>query len=155
MDNTENKKAKQEYWITLCEYVKKEILQYDDDMKIPKFIILRLRGLEKGQFMANKRGRRQANYDYKTILITFKLCKEMILQGFKSNQTKFVDEKHKFNYAMVIIENEINDVVLRLKRARDSENKTIKIKLNNQSNNSAKYKSMRKKKSNKELEKLW
>lgn len=155
MDNTENKKAKQKDWIILCEYVKKEILQYDEDMKIPKFIILRLRGLEKGQFMANKKGRKQASYDYKTILITFKICKAMILQGFKSNQTKFADEKHRFNYAMVIIENEINDVVLRLKRAKESENKTIKIKLNNQNSNSAKYKSMGKKKSNKELEKLW
>ena len=155
MDNIENKKTKQKDWIALCEYVKKEILQYDDDMKLPKFIILRLRGLEKGQFIANKKGKKQASYDYKTILTTFKICKTMILQGFKSNQTKFVDEKHKFNYAMVIIENEINDVVLRLKRAKESENKTIKIKLNNQTNNSAKYKSMGKKKPNKELEELW
>lgn len=30
-------------WIELCEYVKKEILKYDDNMKFPTYLALKLR----------------------------------------------------------------------------------------------------------------
>ena len=47
------KEPKNKEWIDLCEYVKKEILQYDDNMKLPKHLILKLQGLKKGLHIAN------------------------------------------------------------------------------------------------------
>ena len=38
-------------WNELCEYVKRDILGYDKDIKFPKFLILRLKGLKEGKFI--------------------------------------------------------------------------------------------------------
>jgi len=141
-------------WNDLCEYVKKEILEYPNDMKFPKYLALRLRGLESGQFIANKKQTPQANYDYKTILITFKICKSKILQYFIGNQTKFKDERHKINTIMLFVENEINDVTIRLKNVKHSEDKIEKMKMENQTNEGSEYKS-KTTQVNKDLDELW
>lgn len=141
-------------WIELCEYVKKEILEYPDDMKFPKYLALRLRGLTSGQFIANKKQTPQASYDYKTILITFKICKSKILQYFIGNQTKFKDERHKINTIMLFIENEINDVTIRLKNVKHSEDKIVNLELENQFNVGSEYKN-KNKKVNEKLNDLW
>lgn len=141
-------------WIELYEYIKKEIMEYPNDFKLPKFIILRLRGLAKGQFLANKKQTPMANYDYKTILYTFKACKLIILTGFKSNNTKFTDEKHKFNYAMVVIENNINDMVIRLNNAKLAKEKAEALNINNIYHDGAEYQT-RTKKENSTLKELW
>ena len=102
---------------TLYKYVKK-ILGYDDDMALSKFMVLRLKGLSEGKFHANKKIKSTANYDYKTIYLTFVYCK-MDIQ--KALQTKtFQNEQNKFNYIMAIVENNINDVVIKLKNAKKS-----------------------------------
>ena len=66
-------------WIELCEYVKREILEYDDNMKFPQYLALKLQGIKKGQHIANNNIKAQANYDDKTLLCTFKLCKQKIV----------------------------------------------------------------------------
>ena len=38
------KKKENEQWNELCEYVKKEILEYDDNMKFPQYLALKLQG---------------------------------------------------------------------------------------------------------------
>ena len=108
-------------WCLLYEYVKKEILQYDEDMKVPQFMVLRLRGLRSGKFMSNKTQKSYADYGFDVILLTFKACKMDILKYTKQNI--FKDEQHKFNYIMVIIENNINDIVLRLKNRVNQDHK--------------------------------
>jgi hypothetical protein len=141
-------------WNNLYEYVKKEIMEYPDDYKLPKYIVLRLRGLAKGQFLANNKQTPMANYEYKTILYTFKICKSSILVGFKSNNTKFKDEQHRFNYAMVIIENNINDMVIRLKNAKVAKEKTESLILDNIEHDGAEY-IPKTKKENDNLKDLW
>ena len=153
--NKSEKEIRQKEWLELCDYIHKEILQYDKKMKFPKFAVYRLKGLAEGNFMANKAIKPNGEYDFKTILYTFKICKSKIMQGFKANQTKFNNEQHKFNYAMVVIENEINDVVLRLKRAKKAEKKTIDIELENQLHESADYKRRTKDNKSKILNDLW
>jgi len=148
------KSKKNEDWISLCEYVKKEIMGYSDELKFPRFIALRLRGLGEGKFIANKKQEPLANYDYKTILYTFKICKYDILNGFKNNNTKFTNEEHKFNYAMVIIEKNINDMVIRLQNAKKAKEKAETINLDNIYHESAEY-SNKTKKTNYSLEDLW
>lgn len=146
------KEETQNDWIDLYEYVKKDIMEYPNDFKLPKYMVLRLRGLAKGQFIANKKHKPIANYEYKTILYTFKACKLKIIDTIKN--TVFNNEQHKFNYIMVVIENNINDMVIRLKNAKKSEEKTINIKLENHTHENAEYKT-KSKNINKDLEELW
>lgn len=141
-------------WEELYEYVREKIMGYDKTIKLPKHMVLRLKGLTKGQFFGNKKQQIHAEYDYKTILITFKFCRQSIMQAFEKNKTAFTDENHKFNYAMIIIDKEINNVVIRLKNAKKSEEKTINIELDNQVHEGAEYKT-KSKDTNKELEGLW
>lgn len=141
-------------WIALYEYVHDKVMNYDETIKLSKQMVLRLKGMTTGQFMANKKQKTNAQYDYKTILITFKMCLPAILQGFEGNKTSFKNEMHRFNYAMTIIDNNINDVVMRLEKAKKAEDKTKKIKLDNQTHEGAEYTS-KTKDINKELEGLW
>ena len=146
--------AQDQEWVELYEYVREKIMGYDKTIKLPKYMVLRLQGLTKGQFLGNNKQQVNAKYDYKTILITFKFCKQVILQAFEKNKTAFADENHKFNYAMIIIDKEINNVVIRLKNGKKSEEKTINIELENQVHEGADYKP-KSKNTNKELEGLW
>lgn len=124
-------------WDELYQYVKKEILRYDKNMNLPRTLVLRLKGLHEGKFCANKTTHPMANYDYKTILLTFKINKFNIMKSL-SNKNKFKDESHMINYLMLIIEKNINDTYLRIKKVNDSKEKGEKIDINIE--NGAKYK---------------
>lgn len=141
-------------WDKLYQYVKKEILEYDNSMKLPKFMVLRLRGLANGNFMANKYHKPNANYTYNEILLTFKACKMDIHRYTKTN--RFKDEQHKFNYIMVIIENNINDIVLRLKEAERHKKKVQSLDVKHIKRDSgAAYKKKTKEIKNDRLKDLW
>jgi len=141
LKNDQNLKSKiYKEWCELYEYVKKDILEYEPDLKLPNYVLLRLKGLSKGQFIANKKMTPMASYDFKTILYTFKLCKQDILIGFRTNNTKFTGEQHKFNYAMVIIESNINDMVISLKNAETAKSKAENIETDNIFHEGAEYK---------------
>lgn len=131
---------KDKEWKELCEYVKKEILKYDDSMKFPKYLALRLQGLKKGQLVANNEYEIQAQYDDYTILCAFKLCKQRILDYLHDNSTKIKNERHKINLIMKIVEPEINDVYLRLMNAKRMRENIQSESFDNQSNEGAEYK---------------
>jgi len=147
-------KGKQKDWLELCDYVHKEILEYEEDMKFPKKLALRLKGLSSGQFLANNTLKPQAN-EYKTILYTFKIYKTEILQAVQRKCSDFKSEEHKWNYVMAIVENKINDVVIMLKKNKKSMQKTENIDTSNHFNNSAEYKKKTIEKKNSTLNKLW
>lgn len=108
----------------LYQYVKKEIMGYNSDMALPKFMVMRLKGLSEGKFYANNKIKSKAHYDYQTIYLTFMFCKDKI---YKALQTKkFTSEQNKFNYIMAIIENNINDVVIRIQKLKQSKDKSQK-----------------------------
>jgi hypothetical protein len=115
------KMTKQEIkeWDDLYQYVRSEILQYPTDIALSKHMIMRLKGLREGKFYANKNHKSMGNYSYYTILLTFKFCKQKILSALTTK--KFTNEQNKINYIMVIIENNINDIALRLKAKEKSE----------------------------------
>jgi hypothetical protein len=116
-------------WMELYEYVRGEIMGYSKEISLNKYMVLRLKGLAEGRFTANTKLKPNANYSFKTILYTFKSCKLEILSAFKSNQTKFNGEQHKFNYCMVIVENNINDMVVRLHNASLAKEKAEVIQI--------------------------
>lgn len=134
-----NIKRKDEKWIELCEYVKKEILEYDDNMKFPQYLALKLQGIKRGEHIANKNHTANANYDDYTILCTFKLCKKKIVTYLHENEKKIKDENHKINLIMKMIEPEINDVYLRIQRAEKTKSKVEQQPFDNQSNENAEY----------------
>ena len=109
-------KEKQEF-DKLYQYVKK-LLGYDETMALPKFMVMRLKGLKDGKFIANNKTTTMANYDYNTILLTFMFCKDKIQQALQGK--KFTSEQNKFNYILAIVNNNINDVVIRMKNAKKS-----------------------------------
>ena len=123
MENKKLSNSKSEDWIKLCHYVKTEILGYDNRMKFPRYLALRLQGLSKGQFIANKNHYINANYDYRIIIETFKKSKFKISK-LTQNKT-FKNEFSRINYIMAIVENELNDVVL----AEKNKNPSLSINL--------------------------
>jgi len=142
-----------EDWDELYQYIKKDIFEYTNQA-LPKYMILRLKGLSEGKFMANNYVKSMAKYEYKHILYTFKINKVKIKDIV--NSSRFKNEQHKFNTIMIIIEKDINDVVNRLAQKVKSEEKIEKIDLKNITYEGAEYKNKTNdKKINDELKELW
>ena len=144
----EEKKFKELY-----EYVKKEIMGYDENQKLSKHMCLRLRGMKDGKFIANRTTPSMAHYSYDIILLTFKYIKHHGLDNLLISK-KFNSEEHKFNYIMVIISNNINTVYNKVKKIREEQNRSDNIKVVELPNYKNKYESTPKK-ANKDLEKFW
>lgn len=137
----------------LCEYVKREIMGYDENQKLSKHMCLRLRGMKDGKFIANKTTPSMAHYSYDIILLTFKYIKHHGLDNILLTK-KFSSEEHKFNYIMVIVSNNINTVYNKVKKIREEQNRSDNIKVVELPNYKNKYES-NSKKVNKDLEKFW
>ncbi len=133
------KERKDKQWTELCEYVKKEILEYDDNMKFPRYLALKLQGIKRGEHIANNDHAADANYDDYTILCAFKLCRKKIVTYLHDNEKKIKDERHRINLIMKMIEPEINDVYLRIQRAEKTKSKVEQQSFDNQFNEGAGY----------------
>lgn len=138
-------------WSDLFEYVKVEVLKYTDK-KLPKYVVLRLQGLKDGKFIGNKKTKSQGEYDYKTILLTFKLCKKKIDDYI--GRTEFANEQHMMNGIFIIVESEINNVKDRLKNAKKSEEILSTKDLSHQATEQSTY-TRQDKKVNTKLKHLW
>lgn len=135
----------------LYQYIKKEIFEYDNTQKLPKYMILRLVGLHKGQFMANNNVKAEASYEYSHILYAFKINQMQIKKAIRTME--FKNEQHKFNTIMLIVERDLNNVVNRLKQAKKDKEKIENMPLENIIHEGAEYK---RKSTDKEiLEDLW
>lgn len=142
-----------EQWDKLYQYVKKDILGYDNKQSLPKDFIFRLKGLAKGQFIINNSHESYADYSYEIILFTFQSCKLTILNAL---QTKtFNNENAKFNYICKIVENNINDIYLRVKNIKKSEESVSNINTDVQLHKSTSYKRQTEDVKNKRLDDLW
>lgn len=115
-------------WNDLYYYIKYKILKYEDSKKLPNSLVLRLKGLAEGKFMANNNIKAHADYSFELILTTFKYCKLDILRAINSNVIK--DESHMINYMMLLVENNINTVYDKLKNRQLANEKTKNTELN-------------------------
>jgi hypothetical protein len=143
-------------WNNLYEYVRKNIMGYDENQSLSKPMVLRLKGLLTGKFMENKNTESSANYTYETILYTFKFCSQNIRVGLHGKS--FSDEMHRFNYILKIVEKNINDVYIRLKNAEKSKSKIENVDVKNLHHEGAEYAASEKntvQKSNPKLDELW
>lgn len=137
-------------WDKLYNYVKIEILKYNDK-KMPKQMILRLLGLKDGKFCVNKNTKAEATYDFKLILLTFKLMKGTIMNYI--DNTEFKNESHRVNGIMKIIESEINNVKDRIDAKNKSEEKLSEMDFSHQLHEQSNY--TKKSVQNEKLKKLW
>lgn len=128
-----------ENWDEMCEYVKKEILGYDDNMKFPKMLALKLRGMKKGQYIANNNIIKDANYSNQCLMLTFKMNK-MYLKSVLNNNKNIKDESHRINLMLKIIGDKLNDTYLRLKQIEQTANVVENIDTGIFSSDSAEYK---------------
>ena len=121
-------KEKQD-WDNLYQYVRKNIMGYDENQSLSSAMVLRLKGLLTNKFMENNNIKDGANYSYETILNTFKFCYLDIQKALRTNN--FKDESHKFNYVLKIVEKSINDVYMKMKnleRAKEeAKNTTVEV----------------------------
>jgi len=115
----------------LFEYVKK-LLGYDENMKIPKHLVSRLLGMQRGQFIANNHAKAGACYSFKVIHLTFMACASTIRNCLST--VNFNGEQHKINYVMSIIDKNINDMYLRTLSAKKTEEQIAKIDIQHTEN---------------------
>ena len=108
-------KQDKDNWNMLYEYVRKNVMGYDENQSLSKNMVLRLKGLLTNKFIANNNIADTANYSYQVVLNAFKFCIADIQKGLKSNS--FNDENHKFNYVLRIVESNLNTVYMRMKNA--------------------------------------
>lgn len=120
-------------WDDLYQYVKKEILGYEECQNLSPFQIRILKQLRNGEYVVRNKQMVNKGYPYKVILFTFKFKKRDILAAIQGKT--FNDEKHKFSYIMVIVNNSINDIYKRylrtLKDKKDTIDDNINISIDN------------------------
>lgn len=127
MGNTSKKrmtKEDKEAWDNLYEYVRTKVMRYDSNQALPSKMVLRLKGMLNGKFMANGSTKDMANYSYDVVLNTFKYSMPDIQRALGS--VSFKDESHKFNYVMKIVEGNLNDVYMRMKGAERAREEILK-----------------------------
>jgi len=142
-----------EQWDKLYQYVKKEILFYDDSQSIPSGLVLRLKGLTKGKYIENRNIKDNADYSYEIVLYTFQICRPSIMSAL-SNKV-FESESNKFNYICKIVENNINDVYLRVQKIQKSDENIENLDMSILSHNGGKYQKKTEELKNKRLNELW
>ena len=139
-----------EQWDELYSYVK-GLMGYDDKTSLSRTEVLKLKGLTRGQFIANNNQQELAEYSFYEILVTFKICKFDIIRGFRSNS--FKSNGHKFNYMIKIVEGSLSTVRERLRSKQRQEERIAFIEVNT-GEEIAEYKKKSKEVKNKRLKGL-
>lgn len=111
-------------WDDLCDYVRYKVMGYDQDVGLSRNMVLRLKGMSTGKFVANNSQKDTAHYSYLVILNTFKYSMPEIQRAI--NRVSFANEGHKFNYIMRIVDGNLNTVYLRMKRAEKAKEEVVK-----------------------------
>ena len=115
-------------WDDLYQYVKKEILGYEECQNLSPFQIRILKQLRNGEYIVRNKQMVNKGYSYKVILFTFNFKNRDILAAIQGKT--FNDEKHKFNYIMVIVNNSINDIYKRYLRTLKDKKDTVDDDIN-------------------------
>lgn len=103
----------------ICQRFKNDIMKYDENQSLPRYLILRIKGVAEGKHIANNLIEDKANYGFDVVLNAMKVSKPAIDYAIKT--VNFENEQHKINYIMKIIESNLNDVYKGMQRVRESE----------------------------------
>lgn len=123
----------------LYEYIRIDIMGYDKTIPLPKYFVMRLKGLSKGKFISSgDQSPLYTYYSFLEIMYTFKLNKGLIVNAFKTKS--FKDESHKINYMMLIVEKDINNIKTNLIRKQKQQEESKRLNIDNQASTQAEYK---------------
>lgn len=140
-------------WESLYNYVKSNIMGYDENQALSSTMVLRLKGLLTNKFIENNNIESTANYSYETILNTFKFCSPDLYKALRTNS--FKDEMHRFNYVLKIVEKNINTVYLRMKNVEKTKEEAKNTTIDTVNHTGAEYQRKTKEVNNKLLNNLW
>lgn len=110
-------------WFALDEYIRTNVMDYDENQGLNRNMVLRLKGLRYGQAIGNNNLHKYSNYTFGVILNTFKVCMPKIKRALATKN--FDGDMNKFNYVMAIVENNISDVYARMKNAEQVKERAI------------------------------
>lgn len=139
-------------WENLYYYVK-DLLGYDENQALSSTMVLRLKGLSTNKFMENNNIESTANYSYEVILNTFKFCSPTINKALRTNS--WANESHKFNYILKVVENNINNVYMRMKNVERAKEEAKNTTINTANHTGAEYQRKTKEVNNDLLNDLW
>lgn len=131
----------------------KRLLGYDENQMLPRSVVLRLKGMLNGKLMANNTTSDNAHYSFQVLLMTLKYSTPAIQRAF--NNVRFVDESHKVNYIMRIVENNINTVYMRMRNASAQKEKAVEIASSEIGTKDVEYKPKKKADKNDRFSNLW
>lgn len=120
----EEQKNHQDF-LELCAYIETEILGYEKNQKLQRNAVFRLRGLAKGQVIANNNCDQHGEYPYEVILLAFKANKIKILNSIKGKD--FSSEAQAIGYMAAIIRDRLNDMYTRYINAKKSKEKVQSV----------------------------
>lgn len=138
-------------WNNLYNYVKTNIMGYDNNQSLSTNMVLRLRGLANNKFIANNKVKSTASYSFDVILNTFKYCYPNIQKGLKGNS--FKDENHKFAYVLKIVEGSLNTVYIKMRNAEKAKEEARNMTINAPMHTGAEFRPKNKK--NDRFSDLW
>lgn len=127
-------------WDELYQYVRKNLMGYDDEQSLSTEMVLRLKGLRHNKHYENRKITDTANYSYEIILMTCKFCRMDIERGLRGKT--FRDEMNKLNYIAKIIENNLNTVYVRMQNAEKSKEKTMAVDVSTKMQEAAEVKTL-------------
>lgn len=134
----EEKKNHQDF-LELCSYIEKELLHYENNQRLQRGAVNKVRGLAKGQIFANNYQEKYGEYPYEVILLAFKIYKQAILNA--SNKINDIEsETGKVAYMATIIRDKLNDVYTRWINAKKSQEKVETINTDIMEYQGAEYK---------------
>ena len=102
------------------DYIRFEIMNYSKEQQLSPSMRNKIMSIRMGKLVVRGQTMKESHgYSYDIILRTLKFIKPLFIRGIVGKQ--FEDDNHKFNYAMVILMNNINDIYKRIEQKKKSE----------------------------------
>lgn len=146
-------REEKEKWDELYEYVRSNVMGYDENICLSSNMVLRLKGMLNGKFMANNLIENKAYYSYDVVLMAFKYSMPKIRRVM--DRVSFVDENHRFNYIMRIVDDNLSTVYLRMKNAEKIKKEVEKETATVDTYNAVEYKPVKKTVKKDKFANLW
>ena len=134
-------------------WVEKEILGYDDNQKLQKKAVLRLKGMANGKVVANNKIENNGCYSPKIIKIAFMINKNKIKDVIKDKD--FTGEDNKVAYICAIARNSLNSVYSHVQEAERLQKKKENVDTSIIQNVGLEYQKKELKSNYKKHEELW
>lgn len=109
-------------WKELFIYIEKEILDYDENQKLQKNAVLRLKGLATGKVIANNKTEDNGNYSPNILKVAFMINKNKIKDAIRHKD--FDSEDGKLAYICAIVRGSLNSVYEHIQEAERAKKKT-------------------------------